>query len=110
MSSDTSAETAQSRSTLRRRRAGRCPYCREEFATGESCTTATIPFPDGSSVPAVRFGQETDQFAPRGPRCPDCGVRRGGVHHPFCEIERCPRCHGRLMTCRCLDRDVTIHR
>lgn len=98
------------RQPIGRLREGRCPYCETEFATGEGCTTATIPFPDGVELSAVRYGDETDQFAPNAPRCPDCGVSRGNYHHPFCEIERCPRCHGRLASCGCLDSGATIHR
>lgn len=82
-----------------------CSSCGREFERARSCTTATIPYPDGSRLPAIRYGRETDQFAPREDRCPDCGVAHGGYHHPFCEVERCPRCNGRLMTCGCLDSD-----
>lgn len=98
------------RQTTGHGRQGQCPYCEAEFATGEGCTTSTIPFPDEVRVPAVRYGDENDQFAANEPRCPDCGVARGGYHHPFCEVERCPRCHGRLATCGCLDAGATMHR
>jgi hypothetical protein len=34
-------------------------------------------------------------------RCGDCGVVRGGFHHLGCDIQRCPRCFGQMMSCDC---------
>ena len=34
-------------------------------------------------------------------RCGDCGVVRGGFHHPGCDIQRCPLCCGQMMSCDC---------
>jgi hypothetical protein len=33
--------------------------------------------------------------------CHDCGVQEGGFHEPGCDMERCPRCGGQLITCEC---------
>jgi hypothetical protein len=27
----------------------------------------------------------------------------GGFHHPGCDTEECPKCHGQLISCGCLD-------
>ncbi len=34
-------------------------------------------------------------------RCHDCNVKRGGNHHPGCDMERCPKCGGQLISCEC---------
>ena len=35
-------------------------------------------------------------------RCHDCNVKIGGKHHPRCDMERCPRCSGQLISCGCI--------
>lgn len=84
---------------------GRCFDCRRDGDTARSCTTTTITFPDGTVRAAIRYGEGADG-APAD-RCLDCGVSIGGYHHPFCSVEPCPRCGGRLAACSCLDSDKT---
>ena len=33
--------------------------------------------------------------------CQDCGVTRGQLHIPCCEVEECPNCHTQLVSCDC---------
>lgn len=33
--------------------------------------------------------------------CGDCGVMLGEQHLGGCDIERCPACHGQLISCEC---------
>lgn len=84
---------------------GRCFDCRRDAETARSCTTETITFPDGTTRPAVQYGERANESA--SDRCVGCGVSVGGFHHPFCPIEPCPQCGGRLATCSCLDSDKT---
>lgn len=83
----------------------RCFDCHRERDTARSCTTTTITFPDGTVRAAIRYGERSEETP--ADRCPGCGVFVGGYHHPFCPIETCPRCGGRLAACSCLDSDKT---
>ena len=53
----------------------------------------------------IPCGDEMD-FDPcmsEGERCHDCGAKRGHYHHWNCDAERCPACHGQLLSCDCVD-------
>lgn len=39
-----------------------------------------------------------------GTRCHDCGVVDGGIHHPGCDAEECPKCGGQIISCDCWSR------
>lgn len=34
-------------------------------------------------------------------KCGDCGRQTGQLHLDGCDIERCPKCKGQLLSCEC---------
>lgn len=34
-------------------------------------------------------------------KCGDCGAKEGEYHSDGCDIERCPKCNGQLLSCDC---------
>ena len=77
----------------------KCDYCQKEMKdpATTSCTPVTISI-DGADHPQI-------PYAPEDPtrRCHDCGVESGGLHHPGCDMEKCPKCGGQLISCGCMD-------
>jgi hypothetical protein len=78
-----------------------CSWCDQDMMVANSCSLNT----------KVDFGNEVMDPVPfktqgwDGPhdRCSDCNVVVGGIHHPGCCSERCPKCGGQLISCGCLD-------
>lgn len=70
-----------------------CDLCTQEMTTAASCTVAVL-HREGEAVAVRRYGGR------RGP-CGDCGVRAGGLHHPGCDQQWCPRCRHQLIMCDC---------
>jgi len=60
------------------------------------------------SISGEVFTRDTTYFD-MNTRCHDCGIlnQRGNVHHVGCDMERCPKCEGQLISCRCAD-EVTF--
>lgn len=75
----------------------RCPYCHQDRTTADSCMLAVVVYPDGT-----RLRPSTDHCQEPTGRCHDCGIRHGGIHHPGCAVEWCPRCGHQLLSCWCL--------
>lgn len=45
-------------------------------------------------------GVDWDKFTSENP-CHDCFVKKGHYHIPGCDVERCPKCKGQLISCDC---------
>lgn len=77
-----------------------CEWCKQEMSTANGCVGIVTIM--GRLITPIRYGNETrNQYS--GERCHDCNVKRGRYHHPGCDVEECPGCHGQLISCGCLD-------
>lgn len=74
-----------------------CQTCRKEMTDSVSCNLKTLVLLDGSYD---RLEHRPSRGAPFRD-CGDCGTSEGGLHHPGCDMEDCPRCRGQLIMCGC---------
>lgn len=71
-----------------------CKQCRREMKGRLGCIFVAIEIDGVEYKPIPHDGDG---------RCHDCNTPRGGIHHPGCDAEECPKCHGQLISCGCLD-------
>jgi hypothetical protein len=111
-----------------------CDTCGQDMLTAASCVKVAIPVV-GKELDPIRYGAEThhnlflqqkamhpdwddaktqkaaDDFlnslGPLPDRCHDCNAGAGGYHHPGCDAEECPSCHGQLISCSCMELEAT---
>lgn len=80
-----------------------CKYCNQDMNTAKDCAWVRkngVTFPGGEQMNASTY--HFDEYSGR---CHDCNIVHGNYHHPGCDVERCPKCGGQLISCGCLDEE-----
>lgn len=79
----------------------RCTYCYKDMKSKE-----TIECRDSRYITLKdREYERNTTYFNINERCHDCNIlnKKGNLHHFGCDIERCPRCKGQLISCGCLE-------
>lgn len=57
----------------------------------------------GNLFRRIKFGDEDLEFKFNYKYCPDCVTKIGEFHLNSCDIEKCAKCRGQLLTCGCIE-------
>ena len=76
-----------------------CSWCHGEMLTAISCNVVAF-HRKGRRFDLIPYGAERG-WQSTADQCGDCGVIRGGFHHPGCDLQDCPACGGQLLSCGC---------
>ena len=72
----------------------------EKIVAAQRIKTLVI---NGRRRSRIRFGSEKNCDQDFQLPCGDCGVMLGQLHVPQCDLEQCPQCLGKLLSCGCID-------
>jgi len=85
----------------------RCCDCMEEMLEVDSCSSNFRCIKINGEI----YVRDTTEFD-FNDRCHDCGIENkiGNIHHFGCDVERCPKCKGQLISCSCKKEAIGINR
>ncbi len=76
--------------------AAKCKFCNQDMKPGTGCTLKEYTDMGPKVYARVPYNGEG--------HCHDCAVATGQLHHPGCDMERCPKCNGQALSCGCTDK------
>lgn len=74
----------------------KCKDCKKEMAKVKTCIYEYICLNN-------KIYLRNTKYYDINKRCHDCGIlnQKGNIHHFGCDMERCPKCKGQLISCDC---------
>lgn len=72
-----------------------CRICKKEMNTAAGCVPL-ISMLYHNKIKSIPYDDDDGEE-----RCHDCGAKKGNYHHNGCDMERCPKCKGQLISCGC---------
>jgi len=73
----------------------KCMDCKKVMLTAKGCTYTHI------KINNLWYERNTKHWQDPDKRCHDCAAKYGQYHHYGCDMERCPKCGGQLISCGC---------
>jgi len=81
----------------------KCLDCKKDMSKSSVVTCdKNIVIVDGKEYP------RNTKYHDVNVRCHDCNIVNGFVHHFGCDMERCPKCDGQLISCDCISKEPKL--